>query len=421
MSAAEEAAMANDDGRVAALLAAADERWPDSRDVAFFRFGWTYLRGRPDEALALATAWLTRHPDDEDFARARVGLFLEMNREEEALAAVNEWLAAHLNDRGWLYTKGDILAKLGRVDDACAMIDAQLAAAPAAYEWLYYKADLLKKAGRDDDALTTLEELVKVEDSAEVYFEIAALYFNRPEPNYGRAIAAYEAGFARVAENLRPSFANQIYNLACAYARQGEKDKALALVAEALAAEPLLARDAEGDPNLTSLRGSKAFANTLAEAAEKAEAAEREHMTIKPGEPAPTFALKGIDGKEYSLADFRGQFVVLNIWATWCGPCRREIPEIIAFAHAHEGEATVISISVDAPATDLATFAAEQGINYLILKDDGVTAAKYLGENGGIPQTYFIDKEGVVRGHIYGSAEKATFEGRLKKMTNGRN
>lgn len=71
-------------------------------------------------------------------------------------------------------------------------------------------------------------------------------------------------------------------------------------------------------------------------------------MLLAPGQPAPDFTLTGIDGKEYSLEDFRGQLVYLDFWASWCGPCRREIPHLKKLKEVYKGKPiAIISISID--------------------------------------------------------------------------
>jgi len=76
----------------------------------------------------------------------------------------------------------------------------------------------------------------------------------------------------------------------------------------------------------------------------------------------------------------------------------------------------VLSISVDEPGEDVAGFAEELGINYPVLLDDGEAATAYLGADGGIPQTYFIDAEGIVRGHILGAADRDAFDARFARL-----
>jgi peroxiredoxin len=251
---------------------------------------------------------------------------------------------------------------------------------------------------------------------ADVYSALGDEFLAGDEPDYENAVAAYEEALRRVEPSERLEYPGVFYNMACSYARLGDAGKALDCLRGALDAEPLFVREARTDDDLAPLRASPAFGELVARAEARAAEAEIEHMTVKPGEAAPAFTLTDIYGREHSLADFRGKPVALNIWATWCPPCRLEIPDLIAFARDHEGEAVVLSISVDEPGEDVAAFAEELGINYLVLRDDGKVAEEYLRVGRGIPQTYFIDENGIVRGHVYGAAGRDTFEERLRRL-----
>jgi len=115
------------------------------------------------------------------------------------------------------------------------------------------------------------------------------------------------------------------------------------------------------------------------------------------GALAPDLSLTDLDGKPVTLADFRGRPVVLNYWASWCGPCRDEFPELAAALAAHEqdGLAVVGVLFKDdvAPAKD---FMEKMGAGWTSLADpDGVGAAAYRVIAP--PTTFFIDRDGVVR------------------------
>lgn len=251
---------------------------------------------------------------------------------------------------------------------------------------------------------------------AAVYFALGDAFLEGEEPAYGEAVAAYEEALRNVGPSERLEYPEIFYNMACSYARLGDAGKSLDCLRASLEAEPLFYRFARGDENLEPLRGDESFEGLLARAEEKAAEEEAGNMTVKTGEAAPDFTLTDVHGREYRLADFRGKPVVLNIWATWCPPCGFEIPDIIGFARDHDGEVAVLSISVDDPGADVAGFAEELGINYPVLRDDGAVANNYIGAHPGIPQTYFIDEDGIVRSHIYGAAGRGLFEERLRRL-----
>jgi len=252
--------------------------------------------------------------------------------------------------------------------------------------------------------------------AADLYFAVGDMYLEDEFSDYEKAAAAYEEGLRKAEPSERLEYPGVFYKMACSYARLGDAAKSLDCLRASLEAEPLFARYARADDDLALLRGEDALVSMLAEAEKKAAEEEVKNMTVKPGERAPGFELTDIYGRRYRLADFEGKPVVLNVWATWCPPCWDEIPDIVEFAREHDGEVVVLSISVDDAAADVAAFAEEHAVNYPVLRDDGEAAGKYIRATGGIPQTYFIDRGGIVRGHIYGSAGRDVFEERLQRL-----
>lgn len=123
--------------------------------------------------------------------------------------------------------------------------------------------------------------------------------------------------------------------------------------------------------------------------------------------PAPEVAFQDRDGNPLSLEDFRGQVVVLNLWATWCGPCRREMPSLDRLQAAHGGERLhVLPLSVDrGDLAQIETFYDEVGITHLeIYRDPKAAASRALGAFG-LPTTVVFDAEGREVGRLLGPAE----------------
>lgn len=125
--------------------------------------------------------------------------------------------------------------------------------------------------------------------------------------------------------------------------------------------------------------------------------------------PASAFELTDTQGKPHRLADYRGRWVVINFWATWCVPCIQEIPEIAEF-HREHGKVAVIGVAMDdGEAAKVKRFAAKVGHTYpLVLADARVT--KQLGEPRALPATRVFDPAGKVVYDRVGRVTKKSLE-----------
>lgn len=123
-------------------------------------------------------------------------------------------------------------------------------------------------------------------------------------------------------------------------------------------------------------------------------AASTEGLAI--GQTAPEFSLTTLDGESFSLAALQGKPVVLNFWATWCGPCRRELPALQASAERYSDNVTIVGVDQAEDADIVQRYVDELGLTFPIPMDtDGKVGEAYRVR--GLPTTYFIDSEGVIQ------------------------
>jgi thiol-disulfide isomerase/thioredoxin len=124
---------------------------------------------------------------------------------------------------------------------------------------------------------------------------------------------------------------------------------------------------------------------------------------------AAGFDIVDTQGHHHRLADYRGRWVVVNFWATWCVPCVREIPELAAFARAHP-DVVVIGVAVDVTDAEMVKrFAAKNGLAYpLVIGDDAVE--RQLGSQQALPVTRIYDPDGRVTYDRVGSIDRRVLE-----------
>ncbi len=115
----------------------------------------------------------------------------------------------------------------------------------------------------------------------------------------------------------------------------------------------------------------------------------------KVGEPAPPFTLKDVDGKAVSLAQFKGKPVFINTFATWCPPCKQELPGIVASYPQYKDKVVYIGVDAQEDAELVKPFLGRFKIPYLVVLDPGPLTEAY--EIQSLPESVFIDKAGVIR------------------------
>ena len=134
-------------------------------------------------------------------------------------------------------------------------------------------------------------------------------------------------------------------------------------------------------------------------------------------QPAPDFAVNDSTGAPIRLSDYRGKVVLLNFWATWCGPCKTEIPWFIEFEQAYQDQRfAVIGISLDDDGwKSVRPYIDARKWNYRVGVDDGTIAPKYGGVDS-LPETIMIDREGRIVSRHVGLVSKQTYESEIAAL-----
>jgi thiol-disulfide isomerase/thioredoxin len=127
--------------------------------------------------------------------------------------------------------------------------------------------------------------------------------------------------------------------------------------------------------------------------------------TIQIGSSAPKFTLRDLSGQMVSLDQYRGKVVMLDFWATWCGPCRISMPKFEELQKEYPSALVLLAINVQEPAQTVRDYVKEQSIGSRVLLDEEGSVAQAYGTIG-IPMEVLIDKQGIVR-HIQSGFNQA--------------
>jgi cytochrome c biogenesis protein CcmG/thiol:disulfide interchange protein DsbE len=143
-------------------------------------------------------------------------------------------------------------------------------------------------------------------------------------------------------------------------------------------------------------------------------------QSVKPDKdrkPAPEFTLKDADGKTVHLADYKGKVVLLDFFATWCGPCKIEIPWFMEMERKNRDRGfSVLGVAMDDEGWEVVKpFLADLGVNYRVVIGNDATAGMYGGVDA-LPTTFLIDKEGRIAAVHVGLASKKDFEDGIEQL-----
>jgi cytochrome c biogenesis protein CcmG/thiol:disulfide interchange protein DsbE len=142
---------------------------------------------------------------------------------------------------------------------------------------------------------------------------------------------------------------------------------------------------------------------------------------VKERKPAPDFTLKDASGASVKLSDYRGKVVLLNFWATWCGPCKIEMPWFVELQNQYASQGLqILGVAMDdASKEDIGKFAKEMGVNYPILIGKESVGDQYGGVPA-LPESFLISRDGKIVDKIIGLRGKAEIEDSVKKALDTR-
>ena len=168
---------------------------------------------------------------------------------------------------------------------------------------------------------------------------------------------------------------------------------------------------------LTAALGVSQWLAARREAARTLAQQSRPALTGPSQSVAPDLELIGLDGARVSLEDLRGKVVLLNFWATWCPPCKAEMPDLEALQREYGAaqDFVVLGVNFEEAAAPVETFVHERGLSFPILLDPHGKAADSLGVRG-LPASFIIDRAGYIRDAWNGQIAREAMRARLARV-----
>lgn len=150
-----------------------------------------------------------------------------------------------------------------------------------------------------------------------------------------------------------------------------------------------------------------------------ASASDAPFSSISVSKPAPDFTLQSLSGQNMRLSDLRGKAVLLNFWATWCAPCKIEMPWFVDLQNEYGSQGLqIVGVAMDdSSKEDIAKFAKDMGVNYPVLIGKEAVGEEYGGVPA-LPESFFIGRDGKIVDKIIGLKGKAEIEDAVKKALN---
>src|SRR3954469_1263625 len=139
---------------------------------------------------------------------------------------------------------------------------------------------------------------------------------------------------------------------------------------------------------------------------------------LATGKPAPLqFTMQDMNGVDVKLASFKGKVILLNFWATWCGPCQEEIPSLVQLQQQYGDQLVILGVSIDDPLNKLKPYATKMHMNYPVLVGrDRQDVQDAYGPLFGIPVSVFVDRDGKIWKRHSGIASREQFEREIKAL-----
>lgn len=168
---------------------------------------------------------------------------------------------------------------------------------------------------------------------------------------------------------------------------------------------------------LTALLGLRLWNNARLTAERRVAEQSRSALQGTPQSRAPDFELVTMDGQSARLSDLRGKVVLLNFWATWCPPCKAEMPDLEALYREHGAAQgfVVVGVNYEEDAAPVQAFVRERRLSFPVWLDRRGTAAAKLGVRG-LPVSFIIDREGYIRDAWNGQIAREAMLARLKNV-----